>query len=250
MIDFLPYSSYGICMSEIYFIRHGQASFGEKDYDRLSPIGIRQSMVMADHLFNHSIDFHAVYCGRLHRHKDTARAFCSLYGAQQPELKEPTVLRAFDEYDSKALMVARTQLDRNPGALSFEALKLLSEDKRAFQTYFADTVDRWLTGEFDSMSNVETWINFCDRVARGVKQIIRQNKRSKRLAVFTSGGPISAVVKMVLGLSSRTAIDVSWQIMNASLTCVKYTENRLALSVFNNTTHLILEKDPALMTYR
>jgi broad specificity phosphatase PhoE len=237
-------------MSEIYFIRHGQASFGEENYDRLSPVGIRQSGVTADHLFNHGIDFHAVYCGRLQRHKDTARTFCSLYGAQQPELKEPTVLRAFDEYDARALIVARTQLSRDPGALSVKALRLLRTDKRTFQAYFSDTVNRWMAGEFDAATDVETWSDFHDRVAHGLKQIIEHNRRSKRLAVFTSGGPISAVVKMALGLSSQTTVELSWQIMNASLTCVKYTGDSLILSMFNNTTHLILENDPALMTYR
>jgi len=32
-------------MSEIYFVRHGQASFGSEDYDRLSPLGVRQAQV-------------------------------------------------------------------------------------------------------------------------------------------------------------------------------------------------------------
>ena len=237
-------------MSEIYFIRHGQASFGEKDYDRLSPVGIRQSKVMAAYLFNHSVDFNAVYCGQLQRHKDTANAFCSLYGVQRSEMKKPTVLEAFDEYDAKALLAARTQLALDPEALPVEKLRLLRNNKRAFQAYFADTVNRWIGGEFDATPDVETWNNFQDRVARGVKQLISHNRQSKRLAVFTSGGPISAALKMVLGLSNQTTVDLSWQIMNASLTCVKYSGNRLILSMFNNTTHLILEKDPALITYR
>ena len=33
-------------MSEIYFVRHGQASFGSEDYDRLSPLGVRQAQVL------------------------------------------------------------------------------------------------------------------------------------------------------------------------------------------------------------
>ena len=37
-------------MSEIYFIRHGQASFGEENYDRLSPRGIKQAQCLAKRL--------------------------------------------------------------------------------------------------------------------------------------------------------------------------------------------------------
>jgi broad specificity phosphatase PhoE len=37
-------------MSEIYLIRHGQASFGSDNYDRLSPLGVRQAQCLAKHL--------------------------------------------------------------------------------------------------------------------------------------------------------------------------------------------------------
>jgi len=40
----------GDIMSELYLIRHGQASFGTADYDRLSEKGIRQASVLGDHL--------------------------------------------------------------------------------------------------------------------------------------------------------------------------------------------------------
>jgi len=37
-------------MNEIYFIRHGQASFGEENYDRLSDLGVKQAKHLARHL--------------------------------------------------------------------------------------------------------------------------------------------------------------------------------------------------------
>ena len=37
-------------MIEIYFIRHGQASFGEPAYDRLSTVGERQVELLGKHL--------------------------------------------------------------------------------------------------------------------------------------------------------------------------------------------------------
>ena len=238
-------------MSEIYLIRHGQASFGAKDYDRLSPVGLRQARILADHLFGLGIGFDAVYCGRLKRQKDTARAFCDRYGRQQPALGEPTVLGAFDEYDAKALLYARSLLARDEEAVSLEALDALRGDRRTFQAYFSDTVDRWLAGEYDGQADVTSWKDFNARVAGGVQRLVRDHQRGKRVAVFTSGGPICAVVKQALGLSDHTAIETNWQIMNASLTCIRYNGSRPpALSVFNNTTHLLLEQDPVLLTYR
>jgi broad specificity phosphatase PhoE len=236
-------------MSEIYLIRHGQASFGDEDYDRLSAVGIRQSRILADHLFAQGVRFDAVYSGPLKRQRDTAQAFCECYGARQAALREPVVLEAFTEYDAGGLLAARTLLGRDGTGPSTEELDRVRRDKSAFQAYFADTVDRWLAGEFDA-AGVETWPAFCRRVARGLRRITRDNGRGRRVAVFTSGGPICAVVQKALDLPGKSAIELSWQTMNASLSCIKYRGDQLALAFFNNTTHLLLAQDPALLTYR
>lgn len=236
-------------MSEIYLIRHGQASFGDEDYDRLSAVGIRQSRVLADHLFAQDVRFDAVYSGPLKRQLDTARAFCERFGARQAALREPVVLDALTEYDAGGLLAARTRLGRDAKGRSTDEFDRVRQDKRAFQAYFADTVDRWLAGEYDS-AGVETWPAFCGRVTQGVGRITSDNGRGRRVAVFTSGGPICAVLKKALDLPGKNAIELSWQTMNASVSCVKYKGERLALAFFNNTTHLLLAQDPALLTYR
>jgi broad specificity phosphatase PhoE len=237
-------------MSEIYLIRHGQASFGTTDYDRLSPIGSRQADILADHLHTLGVRFDAVYSGRMQRQRDTAQPLCRRYGEHDPACGQAAILPAFDEYDAGALLKARRYLDQDADTPNPDAFQVLRRDKAAFQAYFAETVIQWVTGRFDHDTGIASWASFCARVAEGVQQIIRRHGRSRRMAVFTSGGPICAVLAHVLGLSRRTAIEISWQIMNTSWTCVKYRDSRLALSVFNNTTHLLLEKDPSLLTYR
>jgi len=47
-------------MSEIFFVRHGQASFGSDDYDRLSPLGVRQAKILARYLAQTGKIFDAV----------------------------------------------------------------------------------------------------------------------------------------------------------------------------------------------
>ena len=61
-------------MSTIYMIRHGQASFGKKDYDRLSDLGRRQARLLADHFARLGVRFHRIYTGTLRRHLETAEA--------------------------------------------------------------------------------------------------------------------------------------------------------------------------------
>ena len=71
-------------MSEIYLIRHGQASFGEEVYDKLSPMGIRQARVLARHLARLNPSFDMVYCGTMERQRVTAQEVLgSLWGTPE-----------------------------------------------------------------------------------------------------------------------------------------------------------------------
>ena len=54
-------------MGTLYLVRHGQASFGSDDYDRLSPLGQRQSLRLGEHWRAHGLHFDAVYTGTLLR---------------------------------------------------------------------------------------------------------------------------------------------------------------------------------------
>lgn len=237
-------------MSEIYLIRHGQASFGAKVYDELSPTGIRQARILADHLVAHNVEFDAVYSGSLKRQIDTARAFCRKSAGEGHNDSGPVVMEAFNEYNGRGLLLARIHFPGKSETITMDDLPALRRDKHAFQAYFAETVDRWLCGEYDGIDGVEPWKAFCKRVSCGLQQIIDRHGSGKRVAVFTSGGAISVMLKVVLGLSDHRTMETSWQIMNASLTSIKYNATGLALSMFNNTTHLLLEKDPGLLTYR
>lgn len=237
-------------MSEIVLIRHGQASFGAKVYDELSPTGIRQARILADHLIAHHVEFDAVYSGSMKRQIDTAGAFREQSSAEGKYNGRAVVMESFNEYNARRLLLARIHFPGRSETLSEDDLPALRKDKHAFQAYFAETVYRWLCGEYDGIDGVEPWEAFCGRVSNGLQQIIDRHGSGKRVAVFTSGGAIAVMLKMVLGLSDRRTMETSYQIMNASLTSIKYNATRLALSMFNNTTHLLLEKDPSLLTYR
>jgi len=55
-------------MAVIRLIRHGQASFGRKDYDNLSEIGKRQSTVLGESLKDRAGEVDLVVCGAMKRH--------------------------------------------------------------------------------------------------------------------------------------------------------------------------------------
>ncbi len=237
-------------MSEIYFIRHGQASFGTSNYDRLSPVGHRQAQIVANHLADLNMGFDAVYSGRMKRQQDTSKPFMERYEGFLPDNSGPFILPAFNEYDSRSILLARTRISKPPDPLTTAEILALGRDRRAFQAYFSETVAQWLEGRYDGQEGIETWASFCERVREGVELLKSRHGRGCRLAVFTSGGPISVVLQMALDLTHPKTLELSWQIMNASITCIKYNPSGITLSVFNNTTPLLLAGDPALLTYR
>ena len=51
----------------LLLIRHGQASFGASDYDRLSPLGQRQSRLLGEYFRRIGYTPAAWYCGSLRR---------------------------------------------------------------------------------------------------------------------------------------------------------------------------------------
>ena len=69
----------------------------------------------------------------------------------------------------------------------------------------------------------------------------------RRVAVFTSGGPIGFAVKFALHAPARSFLDLNWRIRNCSVTEFVFDRERLTLDAFNGIAHL----DGAdLRTYR
>ena len=61
---------------------------------------------------------------------------------------------------------------------------------------------------------------------------------SRRVAVFTSGGPIGVAVMTALGAPDRRALELNWRTRNASLTHFLFSGGKISLDGFNATPHL------------
>jgi len=236
-------------MSEIYFFRHGQASFGADDYDRLSPMGVRQATILARYLAKTGKVFDAVYCGEMDRQQKTAREFFNYFRQKQLALPRLQTAAAFNEYDSFAVWEALIpEMTAEQPSLA-EELEKLPGNQKAFQGVFSRVMDRWTKGVYKA-SGIPRWDDFTRRVAQGIEKIADRHGAQKRLAVFTSGGPISVAVRTALDLSDRMTLEISWQLLNASITRLKYNSKGIMLAGFNEVSHLELEGDAKLLTYR
>ncbi len=236
-------------MSEIYLIRHGQASFGAKNYDRLSDTGVKQAAILGQHLAGLDIKFDAIYFGQMDRQQKTAKGMIDAYQAKGLFVPEPVVDKRFNEYDSDAVWEAQISgmLKQTPDLL--ETLNKDPLNNTAFQKVFSKVVRRWVSGEYDSDGDV-IWSDFKRQVVSGLKAIMDREGPSKKIAVFSSGGPICAAVQLAMDLSDFKAIETSWQVVNASVTRLRYGLGQVSLSGFNDITHLELTGDKTILTYR
>jgi broad specificity phosphatase PhoE len=87
-------------MAVIYLIRHGQASWGNRDYDHLSELGIQQSKVLGATLRQRMEQPDMVISGTMRRHRQTAEHTLRAMGLE-PQWVEDS---RWNEYDHEQLL--------------------------------------------------------------------------------------------------------------------------------------------------
>jgi len=200
-------------VSTLVLVRHGQARPFEKHSDQLSEIGKRQSVLLGEYWRGRGIKFDEVYSGSMRRHIQTA---------ELAQIGPFESVPAFNEYDADGIL--RASPDYKP-----------TQDRREFQLMFEVVMRQWIAGELEG---VESWAEFRARVSAGLRDIIRASKPSRRVVVFTSGGPIGIAVQTALQAPEAMAIEINWRVRNCSLTEFLFTQDRVSLDVFNATPHL------------
>ena len=236
-------------MGSIYLIRHGQASFGADDYDVLSPIGIRQAQVLGEHLAQLGVNFDRCIAGGLRRQQHTAEAALAQFTALDLPTPRLEIDRAFDEFDADAVIRALlpAMLADEPEAL--HVMRNAAEHRAEFQRLFALIISRWLSGDHDT-AGLQSWLSFVAQVEVGLLAILESAGPNERIAVFTSGGTITALLHLITRIPAPQAFELNWQIVNTSLNQLKFRGREVALASFNSHAHLQLLKTPELITYR
>jgi broad specificity phosphatase PhoE len=239
-------------MALLTLVRHGQASFLQQNYDKLSERGESQSRILGEYWLRTGAVFDQIYYGPACRHLRTGEIVAEVYRRLGAAWPHPVTLPELDEYPG--IEVVRTFL---PGlmethedirALEAEFRKAGEQDVafRLFDKLFARITRMWVSEELDS-PDVEPWKDFCARVDRGIATVRDAAPKNARIAVFTSGGVIAATVRQALDLSPQKTLELSWTSRNASYTELLFSPGRFSLSSFNNHPHL---ENEDLLTYR
>jgi len=213
-------------VSALILVRHGQASFGTDDYDRLSSVGVRQSRVVGISLASAGIVPGLVVSGALRRQQETAAAMIEGAGWGREVRVDP----AWDEFD----VMGFVQHAEGPGA-----------DSRAFQGVLEDGMRRWVDGLLLDESG-ERFADFVARVATGLERLVDEPTAPGPTVVSTSAGVISWVVTSLLGAGVEQWIRLNRVCVNAAVTRIVRGRGGVSVVSFNEHGHFA----PAEITYR
>ena len=220
-------------MPTIYLIRHAQASFGKSDYDRLSPQGEQQASLLGKALVARGVTPELVVSGSMRRHAQTA----ALSGFT------PEVDKGFDEFDHEEVIVAHKPAYRRR-AVMLADLARTGHPGRAFQEMFTAATERWTLG---GDGYTESFTDFCDRSEAAVRRTAARLGKGETAVVFTSGGPIAAVVSRLL-----TGGDELWSRLNPvtiNTAITKVLSGRSGLTVVSHNEHAHLD-GTELLSYK
>nr|WP_250636970.1 phosphoglycerate mutase family protein [Alteromonas stellipolaris] len=89
-------------MTDIYLVRHGQASFGAANYDKLSDLGAQQSKWLGHYFKQRDITFDSVFMGDMVRHRETAEGIAKGAGS----LPQANINSELNEFNFQAVATA------------------------------------------------------------------------------------------------------------------------------------------------
>lgn len=231
-------------MAAIYLIRHGQASFNSENYDQLSELGFKQAQALGAALKQRGLQFDSVYQGTMKRHEQTAQNCLEAMGCSV----QPTTLKGLNEYNHEEVLEKYRPEFGSHGQLA-QFLASQPNPRKAFQIEFENAFHRWRSGEHDEQYS-ETWNQFHARCKDALQHIRNHCGQAKSIAVFSSGGPISAITGHCLELTDAHIAELSWSIMNCAVTSLLFNAEKLSLRYFNDFSHFELGSDKSLLTYR
>ena len=233
-------------MTQLLLIRHGQASFGAANYDRLSETGERQARLVGRHLAAANQHFDVLICGDMQRQRRTAElAREALPGA--PEIATDA---DFNEYDADAIFQAYVPrvFDEHPEL--GEARDQLKTDRRVFQKVFEKVTRHWLANTPHEHPGCEAWADFRARVQRALERLRSDYPKDSRIGVFSSGGPIAVSIATATDASEAKTIELNWSVYNAAINELRSTRDGWRMLGFNDIAALRAAGDTSLITFR
>lgn len=229
-------------MSRIILVRHGQASWGKKDYDKLSDLGHEQARLVGRELAARCVEPSRIVSGSMLRQRETAAGIVEGSGWSV----EPVTHDGWNEYGHAAILTAYKPAYRSLTLMKADLARTL-RPHRAFDEMYALATERWVAGEHNADYD-EPFGEFGERVLGGLAALAQDLGRGETAVVVSSAGAISWVTASLLGGGAPVWTSLQRVIANASLTTLSLGASGLVVRTFNDTSHL--ERAPDLLTTR
>jgi len=234
-------------MSQLLYVRHGQASYGKADYDQLSPLGYKQGTALGEYLIRKEHRFDVLYVGQLKRHYQTLEMVQAEYDKAGAALPAPIEIAALNEHRGpsvlKALLPQLREHDKDIAIWQSELEADPSLKVKNGLLIFDRAMDMWAAGKLDEIHppEFEKWPVFRKTVEDGFDKMIEDHHQDKGINIgcFTSGGTISATLGKVMGIEDHArVISLNGIVQNASLSEIVFSGRRVTLKSFNKVPHL------------
>jgi broad specificity phosphatase PhoE len=223
-------------MSELYLIRHGQASLGAENYDQLSTLGYQQAHWLGEYFRDRNVSFDRIVIGAMSRHRQTAESICQGLGEELSFDVHP----GFNEFDFKALILAYSQQHTEQTVTDWH------NPKQVF-TVLRAAMNAWSRDEI-FVPHAETWQAFTQRVNAAL-QYAQQGARKQRVLVASSGGAISMALSQIMGFDSNTLINLNLQSKNTGINHCYFNAEKIYTTSINHVPHLDQPKRLQSITY-
>ncbi|EPG75132.1 histidine phosphatase superfamily (branch 1) [Leptospira fainei serovar Hurstbridge str. BUT 6] len=235
-------------MSIVHVVRHGQANSQGEDYDLLTPHGKRQSFQLGKFMAESGDIPDRIVTGTMRRHKETADSFLegviSVVGehSQFSEGLFRQVDAGWNEFSPELWgSYAKVISSRNPDFLrsltQFSKVRLRGGIRSAalFFKLTEEILKTWREGE-ETPSGIESYQAFESRVLRSYETWFSPSDK-ERVFIFTSGTPISLVLKRILRQDEDGFAWMPW-IWNTSVSTFRWVRSRYLPVSINNVPHL------------
>jgi broad specificity phosphatase PhoE len=226
-------------VSELFLVRHAQASFGQDDYDKLSDLGHRQSEWLGEYFAARNIAFDSVVTGAMTRHHET---LAGINKGMRQATNSANEHAAWNEFDFETL--TDLYMQQNPEArpaADADRRELYDVLKKSLLAWSEDTIDR-------AGTTMESWSEFQSRVTAALREI-QADGADRKVLVVSSGGSISAALQHILDLPAASMVQLNLQTRNTGLHRCVFNSRSISLSSFNNTPHLDTRERQQYITY-
>lgn len=220
-------------MGAVYLVRHGQASFGAADYDVLSENGERQARLVGRELLRRNAVLTHARSGDLSRQRATAATALAEVAPSITAELDPR----WNEYDHIDIA------EHHGGGAAQD-----SADPRAYQAALEAALAKWVEAG-ESSPCEETWPRFLARVTGALDDVVSVLGKGEQAAVFTSGGVISTLCGVLLGVPEVGLLSLNRVTVNAGISKVVTGRSGTTMLSFNEHGHFDGE-GAALLSYR